>query len=136
MTVAQYERQAQRMRERHEDIEDLLSLGATVAEIIERSDYKNWRGLHTSLKVAGREDLLGRLKAMLAVADLPAQWPVSVPAPTCRGSLCANKPLYGGLCLFHEGAQYRWCNEPGCPKPTKHLNKCGAHYESKLLKRR
>lgn len=63
------------MRDRHEDIEDLLGMGATIAEIIARAGYKNWRGLHTSLKNAGRQDLLVRLKFMLANSELPAQWP-------------------------------------------------------------
>lgn len=123
------------MRERHEDIEDLIGFGATLAEVIHRSGYAGWAGVRTSLKNAGRDDLLAKLTVMRENSDLPPQ-ERKAPAPTCARELCPNKPLYGDLCLFHEGAQYRWCNEPECPEAAVHLNKCEPHYRKDLRSRR
>lgn len=123
------------MRERHEDIADLLSLGATLEEVIQRSGYSGWAGVRTSLKNAGRGDLLDKLTVMRENSDLPPQ-ERKAPEPTCASALCPNKPLYGGLCLFHEGAQYRWCTEPDCTEPAVHLNKCEPHYRLDLKSRR
>jgi hypothetical protein len=47
----------------HEDIEDLLNLGATYNEILDRGGYSTWDSMHRSLKRRGRTDLIDRLKA-------------------------------------------------------------------------
>lgn len=47
----------------HEDIEDLLNLGATYKEIIDRGGYSNWNNMYKSLKRRGRTDLIERMRA-------------------------------------------------------------------------
>lgn len=46
----------------HEDIEDLIRLGATYAEIIARGGYADWNTLSKSLKRRGRDDLLDKMR--------------------------------------------------------------------------
>lgn len=46
----------------HEDIEDLLSLGATYNEILERGGYSCWNTMYKSLKRRGRFDLIDALR--------------------------------------------------------------------------
>ena len=47
----------------HEDIEDLLNLGATYGEILERGGFANWNNMYKSLKRRGRTDLIERMRA-------------------------------------------------------------------------
>lgn len=47
----------------HEDIEDLLKLGATWNEILDRGGYSCWNTMMKSLKRRGRDDLLEQLRA-------------------------------------------------------------------------
>jgi hypothetical protein len=47
----------------HEDIEDLLNLGATYNEIINRGGYADWNNMYKSLKRRGRTDLIERMRA-------------------------------------------------------------------------
>lgn len=46
----------------HEDIEDLLSHGATYSEILERGGYSCWNTMYKSLKRRGRFDLIDALR--------------------------------------------------------------------------
>ena len=52
----------QAMGYRHEDIEDLIRFGATFEEIIQRSGYANWLQMSRSLREAGRQDLLDKMR--------------------------------------------------------------------------
>jgi hypothetical protein len=47
----------------HEDIEDLLSYGASYEEIIKRVPFSSWNKMQRSLKRRGRQDLLDALYA-------------------------------------------------------------------------
>lgn len=46
----------------HEDIEDLLRLGATYKEILNRGGYSSWNVMYMSLKRRGRFDLIDALR--------------------------------------------------------------------------
>lgn len=120
------ERQARIMRERHEDVEDLLNFGASIAEIIERSGYKGgWAGLRTSLRNAGRDDLLDKLKVKLVDAELPKQR--RTPRPKCSdNNLCANRPI-DGLCWFHWRSRESRCTEDGCLHAKHSHGLCSTH---------
>jgi len=122
------ERQARTMQERHEDVEDLLNFGASIAEVIERSGYKGWAGLRTSLQRAGRDDLLEKLKVKLVDAELPKQRRKREPRPKCEANhLCPNRPI-DGLCLFHWGVRWTRCTEDDCLNPRNTRGLCMTHY--------
>lgn len=57
--------QAQLTTERHEDVEDLLPLGATLGEVVARSGYSTLKRLKASLKRRERTDLLEQLAGKL-----------------------------------------------------------------------
>lgn len=57
-----YMKSGQLTTEHHEDIEDLLSFGATFKEIIERGPFSSWDAMHRSLKRRERFDLIEKLK--------------------------------------------------------------------------
>lgn len=119
-------RQLQVREARHEDIADLLSLGASLAEIIERSGYKGWAGVRTSLQRAGKTELLEKLKIKLVDADLPRQR--RKPRPKCEANhLCANRPI-DGLCLYHWRVRQRDCRKEGCWNPHSARGFCNMHY--------
>ena len=48
---------------RHEDVEDLLEYGAVYEDLFRDSTYAHYNSLYKSLKKAGREDLIERVKA-------------------------------------------------------------------------
>lgn len=60
-TLRAHEIMRQRTDNAHEDIEDLISFGATYEEIMKRGGYSRWNDLQKSLKRRGRTDLLDAL---------------------------------------------------------------------------
>lgn len=60
--VCAAEQAAQATTYAHEDLEDLLSFGATFQEILERGPYSSWNAMYRGLKRRGREDLIEQLR--------------------------------------------------------------------------
>jgi hypothetical protein len=131
---------AQRLRERIEDIEDLLRFGATLNEIVERSAYKNWESMREALVKAGRDDLLELLKAKLVqTASVPRRVTVRRKAP-CMVRACGRKRYAKGYCNKHWTQNWRTgkpttkprrtrrvCSVPDCNEKHKAHGYCNKH---------
>lgn len=63
-----YVKSGQSTTEHHEDIEDLLSFGATFAEILDRGPFASWGTMRRSLQRRDRFDLIDRLNEKKVVA--------------------------------------------------------------------
>lgn len=59
---AAHELTAQRTTELHEDVEDLLQFGATLAELVERAGFSSLKRLKESLRRRDRDDLLAKIE--------------------------------------------------------------------------
>lgn len=80
---------------KHADIADLIALGASFDEIIERGPFKTWASLRNSLKLRDRQDLLGAMEekiARIGMADLRSS------------RINANKLTHGSFSLGRSGS--------------------------------
>lgn len=109
----------QTVEHRIEDVEDLLSFGATLNEIVERSAYKNWESMQEALRKAGRIDLVETLKAKLAdVANVPRR-DVSQRKPSCTVRACGRKKYAKGHCKKHYNHKRLTGNPMPKPRPKR-----------------
>jgi hypothetical protein len=129
---------------RIEDIEDLVRLGGTFAEIVARSGYKNWETLSKALRASDRQDLLEAIRLKRIGDDAPTGLPPVKRKPICRKRACGRKRYAKRLCKKHYMFELRGCKQPnrthctviGCDRKHKGLGLCSLHYEREHRKNR